>query len=111
MMRTLKALWNDQNGFVVSAELILVLTIGVLSMIVGLFSVSKSITQELNDLSSAFGAIDQSFCYAGLKKHKHHAEVTGSGFKDRRDDCDCTIIVQPPPRIKVDRGGRGPEAN
>lgn len=108
-MRTLKALWNDQDGFVVSAELILVLTIGVLSMIVGLFSVSKSITQELNDLSSAFGAIDQSYCYAGLKKKKHHAEVHGSGFKDSRDDCDCTIIVQPPPRIKKDRG-RGPEA-
>ena len=110
MIRTLKALWNDQNGFVVSAELILVLTIGVLAMLVGLFSVSKSITQELNDISSAFGAIDQSYCYAGLKKKKHHAQVVGSGFKDGRDDCDCTIIVQPPPRIKRDRGGRGPEA-
>ena len=33
-----------------------------------MFSVSKSITQELNDISSAFGAIDQSYCYAGLKK-------------------------------------------
>jgi len=110
MTQTLKAFWNDQNGFVVSAELVLVLTIGVLSMIVGLHSVSKSVTQELNDVASAFGAIDQSFCYGGLKKKRHHAEVSGSGFYDRQDDCDCSIILQPGPRTKVDRGGRGPES-
>lgn len=109
MTRTLKALWNDQNGFVVSAELVLVMTIGVLAMLVGLHSVSKSITQELNDVASAFGAIDQSYCYAGLKKKKHHADVAGSGFSDRNDDCDCSIIIQTPPRVKV-QNGFGPES-
>jgi len=110
MSRTLKALWNDQHGFVVSAELVLVMTIGVLAMLVGLHSVSKSIVQELNDVASAFGAIDQSYCFAGLKKNKHHAETSGSGFRDRNDNCDCTIIVQTPPNVKVDRGGWGSEA-
>ncbi|MCH8840979.1 MAG: hypothetical protein IH831_09980 [Planctomycetes bacterium] len=110
MSRTLKALWNDQNGFVVSAELVLVATIGVLSMIVGLHSVAKSVAQELNDVASAFGAIDQTYCYSGLAKKRHHTKVHGSGFTDRNDDCDCSIIVQTHPRIKVDRGGYGPEA-
>jgi Flp pilus assembly pilin Flp len=110
MKRTLNALWNDENGFVVSAELVLVMTIGVLAMIVGLHSVSKSVVQELNDVASAFGAIDQSFCFGGLKKKRHHAEVSGSGFNDRNDDCDCSIIVQTHPRVKTDRGGWGPEA-
>ena len=85
------------------------MTIGVLAMLVGLHSVSKSIVQELNDVGSAFGAIDQSYCFAGLKKQKHHAEVSGSGFNDRADDCDCTIIIQTSPQIKVQRG-YGPEA-
>lgn len=110
MVRTIKALWNDENGFVVSAELVLVLTIGVLSMIVGLHAVAKSVTQEMNDLSSAFGAIDQSYSYNGLQKDCH-AQVKGSGYKDRNDDCDCSIIIQPPPRVKVDRSGWGSEAN
>ena len=105
-MNLLKALYNDDNGFVVSAELVLVLTIGVLSMIVGLHAVSKSVTQELNDLSSAFGAVDQSYHYKGLHKGKDcHAGITGSGFSDSQDDCDCSIIIQPKARIKFDNSG------
>jgi len=109
-MNTLKALYNDENGFVVSAELVLVLTIGVLSMIVGLHAVAKSVTQELNDLSSAFGAIDQTFAYKGLKKG-HHAKIVGSGFHDHQDDCDCSIIVQSPPQVKFDHSGSSHEAD
>ena len=111
MSHTLKALWNDQDGFVISAELVLVATIGVLSMVVGLHSVAKSVTQELNDVASAFGAIDQSYCYSGLEKKQHNTKVHGSGFSDRNDDCDCSIIVQTYPSIKVDRGGHGSEAH
>lgn len=110
MLRTLKALYNDENGFIVSAELVLVLTIGVLAMVVGLHSVSKSVANELNDLASAFGAINQSFSYNGLSQCGH-SKIRGSGFRDGRDICDCTIIVQDPPRVKVDRSGLGSEAN
>lgn len=109
MLRTLNALWNDRNGFVVSAELVLVLTIGVLAMIVGLHGVAKSITQEFNDLASAFGALDQSYCFAGLQK-AHHARVVGSAYSDREDDCDCTVIIQPPPAVKVDQSSGTAEA-
>ena len=38
MMRTL---WHDEAGFVLSAELVLVLTLGVLSMVVGLNAVAS----------------------------------------------------------------------
>lgn len=110
MIRTFKALLNDENGFVISAELVLVLTIGVLAMVVGLHAVAKSITMELNDVANAFGAIDQSYSYKGLKK-KHHARVAGSGFHDHADDCDCTIIMQPNPKIKFDNSGSRHEAN
>ncbi|MEX0700592.1 MAG: hypothetical protein WD069_00710 [Planctomycetales bacterium] len=106
----LRKLWNDEQGFVISAELVLVLTIGVLAMIVGLHAVSKAITMELNDLANAFGSIDQSFSYLGLVKSTH-ASVPGSAFADRRDACDCTVITQPPPEhIKVDASGTTPES-
>lgn len=110
MLRTFNALYQDQNGFVISAELVLVLTIAVLAMIVGLHAVSKSITTEMNDLSNAFGAINQSYVYKGLRKHGH-ASVSGASFIDSRDDCDCTVIIQTTPYPKRDSSGYSPEYN
>ena len=109
----LNKFWNDEAGVIISAELVLVLTIAVLAMVVGLHAVAKSVTQELNDLSSAFGSLQQSYLYQGLVKSAGrygapHASVTGSAFLDSQDDCDCTPIIQVVPRPKRD-GGRGPE--
>ncbi|MEX0700593.1 MAG: branched-chain amino acid aminotransferase [Planctomycetales bacterium] len=103
------SLYRDEAGFIVSAELVLVLTIGVLAMVVGLHAVAKSVVMELNDVASAFGALDQSFCFEGLKK-AGHAHVPGGGFRDREDACDCAIIAQTPPNVKVDRSGNTGEA-
>lgn len=93
----MRRLFYDEAGFVISAELVLVLTIAVLGMVVGLTAVRDSITQELNDLSAAFGAIDQTFNVVGLSKPKlagkPHAAVAGFGFQDNADDCDCRPIV------------------
>lgn len=97
MLRNFTKLIDDENGFIISAELVLILTIAVLGMVVGLVAVRDSITQELNDLSAAFGAINQSYNYNGLKKELGyggiHAFVAGSGFNDTTDDCDCKPIV------------------
>ena len=91
----LRKLWNDELGVIISAELVLVLTIAVLAMVVGLHAVSVTVVQELNDLSQAFGTIDQSFDYTGMFKAKatgNHSGVNGAGFTDQKDDCDCTPI-------------------
>ena len=92
----MRKLINDENGFVVSAELVLVLTIAVLGMVVGLASVRDSITQELCDLSSAFGAIDHTYNVRGMFKEsntaKAHGLVSGFGYSDRGDDCDCKPV-------------------
>ena len=89
----MRKLFNDEAGFVISAELVLVLTIAVLGMVVGLVAVRDAILNEMNDLSAAFGAIDQSFSYTGAFKEKNggkpHGIIFGSGFRDRGDDCDC----------------------
>lgn len=108
MMRTLCALWADEHGFVLSAEMVLILTIGVLMMTVGLHAVSKAVVQELNDVSGAIGALNQTYKYDGLKK-PGHAFVAGSAYMDTGDDCDCTEIIQIRPEPKFDNGN-GPES-
>ena len=67
-MTTLRALWNNESGMVVSAELVLVLTIAVIGMIVGLSEVAVAVNTELNDVSNAIGALDQSFFFTGLSR-------------------------------------------
>ena len=64
----MRKLMNDEAGFVISAELVLVLTIAVLAMVVGLAAVRDAVVQELNDLSHAFGAVSQSYNVTGLSK-------------------------------------------
>lgn len=94
----MRKLFNDEAGFIVSAELILVLTIAVLGMVVGLASLRDSLSAELNDIGSAFGALDQGYNLPGLIKANtggtvtHHGRVTGSAFIDLDDLCDTSVI-------------------
>ena len=46
----LRELLNDEAGFIVSAELVLIATILVIGLIVGLSSIQHAIVQELNDV-------------------------------------------------------------
>jgi Flp pilus assembly pilin Flp len=86
MLRIISALMNDESGFIVSAELILIATICVLALIVGLSEVTFGINQELEDIGSAFGAVNQSFTYNGTAGHK--GASSGSSYRDSRDSCD-----------------------
>jgi len=92
MRNPIVLLWNDERGLIISAELVLILTIAVLGMVVGLNSVSTSVNNELNDLAGAFGSLNQSFYYRGLTKWGH-ASVARAGYADSRDFCDCTILT------------------
>lgn len=86
------ALFADENGFIVSAELCLVATVAVLSLVVGLAEVSNNVNQELEDVGAAFSALDQSFfadCVHGCKAGKQ-----GSGFNDCLDYCGGEWDVQ-----------------
>lgn len=80
------ALLNDEAGFIVSAELVLVATIVVLGMIVGLTEVSSAVNEELEDVGSAIGSVSQSFQYSGFKGCK--GATAGSLYQDSYDACD-----------------------
>lgn len=86
MLQITRTFLNDDAGFIVSAELILIATIGVLSLVVGLSEVAFGINEELEDVGSAFGAINQTFSFNGVTGHKGHA--AGSLFNDNVDFCD-----------------------
>ena len=98
----LRQLLNDESGVIISAELVLVLTIAVLAMIVGLSEVAVAVNTELNDVSNAIGAMNQSFGYTGFSgaggpAGKVKAFSSGATFIDTVDDCDlnttCEIVV------------------
>jgi hypothetical protein len=86
MLTLMKRMWNDEAGFVISAELILVSTIAVLAMVVGLAEVTYAVNEELEDIGSAFGSMTQSYSYFGASGHK--AFVAGTCFRDQFDFCD-----------------------
>ncbi len=85
-------LFNDEAGFIVSAELVLIATVGVLAMVVGLSEVAININNELEDIGSAFGAVNQSFLANGSRGH--NGSRSGSGFKDNSDFCDNSDSIQ-----------------
>lgn len=102
MKTFINELWCDENGFVVSAELIIVATIAVLSMVVGLAEISHGVNQELEDVGAAFGAMQQSYVYRGLQT-ADKSSIVGSYFEDDGDHCDSQYdIVGTPP---VDEDG------
>ncbi len=84
---------NDQHGFIVSAELVLVATIAVLSMVVGLSEVAFNINNELEDVGSSFGKMSQRYCVLGTKGHQ--GKTDGSEFWDVSDHCDSACDIQP----------------
>ncbi|TXT37418.1 MAG: hypothetical protein FD138_662 [Planctomycetota bacterium] len=96
----MKSLFNDENGFVVSAELILVSTIVVLGLIVGLTEVRQAVSEELEDVAAAIGAMNQSYTYAGLKTNK--SCLSGSRYFDDRDYCDSQFDIVGTPAIDED---------
>jgi Flp pilus assembly pilin Flp len=100
-----KRLYKDECGVIVSAEMVLILTIVVLGVIVGLSEVAKAVNTELNDISNAIGALNQSYGFTGFhsRKWKCSSFFAGSTFIDAVDDCDfntscdivCGVAVRP----------------
>ncbi|MCA9091718.1 MAG: hypothetical protein KDA90_24170 [Planctomycetaceae bacterium] len=100
----LRQLLNDEAGFVISAELILVATLLVIGLLVGLSEVQHAVVQELNDVADAIGNVNQSYSYSGFSAFKTGSDkvksyTRGSMFIDSVDDCDnnqCEIACDIP---------------
>jgi hypothetical protein len=86
MRNLLKRLWNEEAGFLISAEIVLVATILVIGVIVGLSSVRESVVTELADLAQAIANLNQTYSFGGVEGHCGF--TGGSSFIDMLDFCD-----------------------
>jgi len=120
----LRTLLNDEAGFIVSAELVLIATILVIGLIVGLSQVQHAVVEELNDVAHAIGSLNQGFSYTGFSAEKGYgrhsstkSETFGSAFAsssrgrlghDGQDTCDanCGDIACDAPARECDGQGR-----
>lgn len=91
-------LLNDEAGFIISAELVLIFTLMFCGVAVGMTVVRDSVVQELGDVAEAIGALNQSYSFNSIDAPdaaiacSSHASCSGSGFEDLADDCDCQGI-------------------
>ena len=89
----LKRLWADEGGAILSAELILIMTMLVIGLITGLHAVQKAVVSELADVAQAIGALNQSYAFTGFKQEQRQSgsptaflsETEGSYFQDALD--------------------------
>jgi hypothetical protein len=92
MTNLIQTLIADEAGFIVSAELVLISTIAVLGMVVGLSEVALNVNNELEDVGSAFGSLNQSYHVKGASGCQ--ANTQGSCFQDSQDFCDNQNDIQ-----------------
>ena len=92
MTNMIHTLIADEAGFIVSAELVLISTIAVLGMVVGLSEVALNVNNELEDVGSAFGSLNQSYAVKGASGCQGTAH--GSQFHDNQDFCDNQGDIQ-----------------
>ena len=93
MTTLITQLLNDENGFLMSAELILLASTLIIGLVVGLTEVSFAINNELEDVASAFSSMNQSYSTNGSHS-RGKGRRSGSRFNDERDNCDSQWDIQ-----------------
>ena len=86
MQNPAQTLWNDEAGFIVSIELILIATIAIIGLITGLTAVRDAVVSELSDVAGAVQDLNQCYSFNGVEGHS--ASTCGSDFIDATDHCD-----------------------
>ena len=74
-------LLRDEAGVIVTPEIIIITTVGLLSLIAGWNAVSQALAFELTDVANSVGALNQSYSYRGIRAGRH-ASSGGGGFAD-----------------------------
>ncbi|MDB5339815.1 MAG: hypothetical protein JWN70_5434 [Planctomycetaceae bacterium] len=90
----MNSFYNDEQGAIVSIELVLIITIAVLALIVGWSEVAVAVNTELNDISNGVGSLNQSlfatcFGVGANGNGKFKSVYAGQWWDDFADDCDA----------------------
>ena len=66
-MNIVKQLWLDEVGLVMTAETVMIGTVGVLGVVAGVGAMSSAVNDEMGELGMAFRSFDQSYSVAGTR--------------------------------------------
>jgi hypothetical protein len=66
MRKLLANLWADEAAFILSSELVLIATVGVLGVLAAMVSVRDAVSAELTDVANSLRGLDQSYYYRGM---------------------------------------------
>jgi hypothetical protein len=105
-MFDLRTFWNDETGFVISAELVAVGTVAVIGTTVGLKTLATAMTGELNDMARAVRSLDQSYSFQGFSSSR--AWTAGSSFIQEpvaQSIADLGVGAPPSPGVVVTADG------
>ncbi len=78
-------LWNDEGGFILSTEAMILWTIVVLGMTTGLVAIRNATLIELTEVANTVTTFDQSYSYPGValvSPNRTSALVAGSNALD-----------------------------
>ncbi|HEY4260398.1 MAG TPA: hypothetical protein VGM98_09565 [Schlesneria sp.] len=81
-MQVIQKLWQDESGVVLSAEAVLLGTVGVLGAVVGLNTVSTAVDLEMKEYAGAIRSLDQSYGYVG---HQSCRAFTAGSYYRQQD--------------------------
>ena len=77
-MQHWKRLWQDERGFVVSSELVLLGTVGVIGATVGLNMAATAVNDEMTEFAYAIRSLDQTYHFQGFSSCR--ACTAGSSY-------------------------------
>lgn len=91
----------DERGFVVSTELVLIATVGVLGLITAFTCLRDAVNAELQDVAGAIGSLNQSYSYSGMHGCFRPwcglaSWTAGSAFTDLRDEQPVPLLDEGP---------------
>jgi len=89
-MRIFSELWCDEAGVILSAEAVVLGTVGVVGLTAGLSVVAKSVNSEFQDLAFAIRSLDQS--YEIPAQQGCGAYTAGSSFKQEPVEDSLAIL-------------------
>ncbi|MFM7057689.1 MAG: hypothetical protein ACKO2P_12290 [Planctomycetota bacterium] len=84
---------QQDAGFVLSSEALLMGTTAILGLLVGLVSVRDSLVEEFEDFSEAIGFLNQSYSYTGVSGNGNDASTQGGLFEDSLEETDFQDIL------------------
>ena len=92
MIHNIVNLWRDQRGFICSTEAVLFGTVVLLGSLVGLVTLRDQVVQELGDVGTALGNLNQSYCVKPYCSKRFDCYAPGSSFIDKADHCEQGLL-------------------